>query len=41
MQRIETEPFYGKEIFTRMRRHYKKKYEQGIALDEDEEVVAL
>ena len=38
MQRIETEPFYGKDIFTRMRRHYKQKYEQGIALDEEEVV---
>ena len=30
MQRIETEPTYGKDIFVRMRRHYKQKFEQGV-----------
>ena len=41
MQRMETEPFYGKDIFVKMRSHYKQKYEQGIALDEDDEYVAV
>jgi len=27
MQRIETEPHYGKQIFLQMRRHYKNKFE--------------
>jgi len=38
MQRIETEPIYGKDVFTRMRRHYKRKFEQGVI---DEEIVEL
>ena len=34
MQRVETEPMYGKDIFVRMRRHYKQKFEQGVNLDD-------
>ena len=34
MQRIETEPTYGKDIFVRMRRHYKQKFEQGVQIDD-------
>ena len=31
MQRIETEPHYGKQIFLQMRRHYKHKFETPAA----------
>ena len=34
MQRIETEPFYGKDVFIRMRRHYKMKFERGVIEEE-------
>ena len=34
MQRIETEPIYGKPIFVQMRSHYKQKFERGEAVDD-------
>ena len=34
MQRVETEPFYGKDVFVQMRHHYKQKFEQGLVVNE-------
>ena len=39
MQRVETEPDYGKDVFTMMRKHYKRKFEQDKV--DDEGVVSL